>query len=182
MTACIAPTRTETPPDHEWAEATHVLAIAHVLARELHVRIDNRSAKFALAFPTPTRRDLARDRRAVRPARHVAVVLRLTRPRRDGAASTIAARREIRSRSRPPNPYEWSACLDGDRVYFLAKSAVLVGDIGEMSDEQRLLLQSKIGIAHVTPLRTASEWRAAITGVVTGPMTAREMSQPNPSS
>ena len=39
------------PADHEWAEATHVLAIAHVLARELHVRIDDRSAKVRARVP-----------------------------------------------------------------------------------------------------------------------------------
>jgi len=150
------------PSDHEYREATQVLAIAHVLARELHVRIDDRSEAVRARVPDV---DVTTSDAMGAPCDP----LDMSQPG-CGAHGRVSWARERNVRVPcdpkpipPPNPYGWSACIDAGRVYFPGGHATtLVLDIAETSDEQRLYMQKRIGMAHATPLRTVDEWRAAL--------------------
>jgi hypothetical protein len=72
-------------------------------------------------------------------------------------------------------PEQWSACVDGDRLYAAGTCMVcrmdtrshVVAVISEMNDTQVELMQKRFELPTNPPLRTAEAWRAAVASVTT---------------
>jgi len=148
--------------------------MAHVLARAFRVRIDDRSAKVRARIPDDDVDRQWRSTSAIDASSHAmgAPCDPLDMMQSFcGANGRVAMQRHHDGAAPcdfrplpPPNPYGFRACDASNRVYFGSRegTSFIVADVAEMTDDQRLHLQKRMGIAAATPLRTIAAWRAAL--------------------
>jgi hypothetical protein len=151
------------PADHDWPEATRVLRMAHVLARAFRIRIDDRSEKVRARIPDD---DVDATSHAMGAS---CDPLDMSQSSRCGANGRVAIERHRDAAAAcdlapTPNPNGIRACVAGGRVYLGSKdaTALLIADIEEMTDDQRIYMQKRLGVGGDVPLRTIAAWRAAL--------------------
>lgn len=155
------------PAEHDWPEATRVLHMAHVLARAFRVRIDDRSPKVRARVPDE---DVDASSRAMGAPCDPFDMSQSMRCGANGRVAVEIAHGGARAGCvlepvPPPNRYGFSACVGSDRVYLASSpeyDTLLVADVAEMTDDQRVYVQKKMGITAAAPLRTIAAWRAAL--------------------